>query len=336
MKDFFISYTGHDEQWAEWIAWTLEEAGYTVVLQAWDFRPGGNFPLDMDRAMIETKKTIAVLSENYLQATYTQPEWAGRFARDPEGKARTLIPVRVGECQLSGLLATIVHINLVNLSEEEAETKLLAALQKRAKPTTKPTFPGSVTTDKERLMVNPVPFPGVPITRTDKHQNQDLGSEDFQTTPMSKEIFILYSRKDRKMLDQLEMSLASLEEEGSIQIWHEDKIKPGQRRSVWINERLNSATIIILLVSRRFMALDAERKRHLEQAKQRHEAEGVYVIPILLSPVAHWKKRTWFGHLQPLPRNEQPVSGGNWSNQDVAFATIAEELWEIVEELNGS
>jgi hypothetical protein len=45
MKDFFISYSGHDKQWAEWIAWTLEEAGYTVVLQEWDFRPGGIFPL---------------------------------------------------------------------------------------------------------------------------------------------------------------------------------------------------------------------------------------------------------------------------------------------------
>ncbi|MEQ8468031.1 toll/interleukin-1 receptor domain-containing protein [Coleofasciculus sp. E1-EBD-02] len=335
MKDFFISYSGHDKQWAEWIAWTLEEAGYTVVLQEWDFRPGGIFPLYMDRAMPGTKKTIAVLSENYLQSKYTQSEWADAFARDPEGKARTLIPIRVGKCQPQGLLRITVYVDLVNLSQQEAETALLVALQERAKPTTKPTFPGSVTTDKERLMVNPVPFPGVPITRTDKHQNQDLGFEDFQTTPTSKEIFILYSPKDRKILDQLEMSIASLEEEGSIRIWHEGKIKAGQRRSVWINERLNSATVIILLLSRRFMALDAEHQRYLEQAKQKHEAEGVYVIPILLSRVAHWKRR-WFGHLQPLPRNEQPVSGGNWSNQDVAFATIAEELWEIVEELNGS
>ena len=66
MKDFFISYNRQDKQWAEWLAWTLEEAKYTVVLQAWDFRPGGNFVLDMQRAMTETKQTIAVLSDNYL------------------------------------------------------------------------------------------------------------------------------------------------------------------------------------------------------------------------------------------------------------------------------
>jgi hypothetical protein len=39
-RDFFISYTQADRAWAEWIAWQLEEARYTTVLQAWDFAPG--------------------------------------------------------------------------------------------------------------------------------------------------------------------------------------------------------------------------------------------------------------------------------------------------------
>jgi phage replication-related protein YjqB (UPF0714/DUF867 family) len=38
-RDFFISYTGADRAWAEWIAVQLEAAGYSTVLQAWDFRP---------------------------------------------------------------------------------------------------------------------------------------------------------------------------------------------------------------------------------------------------------------------------------------------------------
>ncbi len=35
MSDFFVSYTKADEQWAEWIGWVLEEAGFAVTLQAW-------------------------------------------------------------------------------------------------------------------------------------------------------------------------------------------------------------------------------------------------------------------------------------------------------------
>ncbi len=78
--DFLISYNSADATWAEWIAWVLEENGYTVTIQAWDFRPGGNFILDMQRAAqncdgpsgpVFDHRTIAVLSENYLNAFYT-------------------------------------------------------------------------------------------------------------------------------------------------------------------------------------------------------------------------------------------------------------------------
>ena len=50
MIDFFISYNQADRTWAEWIGWQLEAKGYAVTLQAWDFRHGGNFVLDMQRA----------------------------------------------------------------------------------------------------------------------------------------------------------------------------------------------------------------------------------------------------------------------------------------------
>jgi hypothetical protein len=52
-KDFFISYTGADRQWAEWIAWHLEQAGYSTIIQAWDFRAGGNFAHEMQRLLVK-------------------------------------------------------------------------------------------------------------------------------------------------------------------------------------------------------------------------------------------------------------------------------------------
>lgn len=45
MKNFFISYHHHDRAHAEWIGWKREEAGYTIVMQAWHFKPSGNFVL---------------------------------------------------------------------------------------------------------------------------------------------------------------------------------------------------------------------------------------------------------------------------------------------------
>ena len=72
---------------------------YTVVIQAWDIRPGNDFILKMDEAAQEAEKTLAVLSENYLTSAFGRKEWAAAMGDDPEGKAQKLIPIRVGECQ---------------------------------------------------------------------------------------------------------------------------------------------------------------------------------------------------------------------------------------------
>jgi hypothetical protein len=49
-RDFFISYTGVNRSWAEWIGVQLEAAGYSTVLQAWDFRSGSDFLHQMQQA----------------------------------------------------------------------------------------------------------------------------------------------------------------------------------------------------------------------------------------------------------------------------------------------
>ncbi|NEI53222.1 TIR domain-containing protein [Rhizobium leguminosarum] len=62
MKDFFISYTHADVKWAEWIAFVLEEESFSTIIQAWDFRPGSNFVLEMQNAAATAARTIIVLS----------------------------------------------------------------------------------------------------------------------------------------------------------------------------------------------------------------------------------------------------------------------------------
>ena len=146
MKDFFVSYNGRDKAWAEWIAWTLEEDDrYSVLIQAWDFRPGENFVLEMHQAAQETRATVIVLSQNYLNAEYTHAEWAAAFVHDPTGQKRKLIPFRVAECHPGGILKALIYADLVGLSEEEARTVVLEALKPRLKPDTRPAFPGDLS-----------------------------------------------------------------------------------------------------------------------------------------------------------------------------------------------
>jgi TIR domain-containing protein len=139
----FISYTQADLAWAEWIAWQLEESGLQTILQAWDFHAGSNFILEMDSAAKRAQRTIVVLSTSYVNAAYTHPEWASALARDPTGEKRVLLPVRVQECTLTGLLAQVVYVDLVGLTQIEAKRMLLSQVQgERGKPLAAPRFPG--------------------------------------------------------------------------------------------------------------------------------------------------------------------------------------------------
>src|SRR5436305_14659985 len=144
-KDFFVSYNHKDRGWAEWIAWTLEEKGYSTVIQVWDFLPGNNFALEMKKALGTARRVIAVLSPNYLGSQYAQAEWAAAFTRDPTGEARILVPVNIAPVQLSGLDAAIVHIDLSTKQEAEAKELLITAVREitRLEPAKEPSFPGS-------------------------------------------------------------------------------------------------------------------------------------------------------------------------------------------------
>jgi hypothetical protein len=144
--DFFVSYTQADRPWAEWIAWTLEEAGWRVLVQAWDFTPGSNWIRGMNNGVSHATRTIVVLSDAYAQSVYGAAEWQAAWAADPDGATRKLLVARVEDCARPGLLGQVVSFDLFGITQQAARAALLRAAQlavsgKRAKPATAPPFP---------------------------------------------------------------------------------------------------------------------------------------------------------------------------------------------------
>jgi tetratricopeptide (TPR) repeat protein len=139
--DFFVSYTGADRAWAEWVAWQLEQAGYQVIIQAWDFEPGDNFVVRMRNALEQADRTLALISAAYLASPYCTDEWTGAFLHDPDGRNR-LLQVRIQACELPRLLRAQVYIDLVGLPRQQARARLLAEVKRgRRKPLAEPPFP---------------------------------------------------------------------------------------------------------------------------------------------------------------------------------------------------
>jgi hypothetical protein len=144
--DFFVSYTQQDRRWAEWIAWQLEDAGYRVLLQAWDMIPGTHWQLKMQEGINYSERTVAVVSSAYLDSVYGRQEWQGAVAADPRGFERKLIPVRVEDCDLPGLLGKIVSFDVFGMDASQAQShfreQISIILSGRAKPSAPPAYPG--------------------------------------------------------------------------------------------------------------------------------------------------------------------------------------------------
>jgi hypothetical protein len=187
--DFFISYTGKDSQWAQWIAFELEAAGYHTIIQAWDIRPGSNFVAEMDEAATRAQRTMPVLSEAYLASDYAFAEWAAAFRADPKGKQGKVLPVRIQRCRVEGLLGPISSIDLVDLDEQGAREKLLKGVKReRAKPASV-AFPGSLPASTP--LDHPA-FPGAspPTQNTPSPPNPPLTKQRDQGTQTIKALFL--------------------------------------------------------------------------------------------------------------------------------------------------
>ena len=141
-------------------------------------------------------------------------------------------------------------------------------------------------------------------------------------------IFFSYSHKDEELRDELATHLKMMEREGLIGSWHDRQISAGTEWANAIDDNLNIADVILLLISANFLASDYCYDIELERAMERHEAGEARVIPIVLKPV-DWGNAP-FGKLQALPKNAKPVT--QWSDRDEAFLNISQGLRRAVTE----
>jgi TIR domain len=99
------------------------------------------------------------------------------------------------------------------------------------------------------------------------------------------EVFISYSHKDEALREKLGTHLSLLKRHGVIDDWHDRRIGAGQEWAGAIDEHLNSAAIILLLVSADFLASDYCYDREMKRALERHDAGDARVIPVILRNV---------------------------------------------------
>jgi hypothetical protein len=149
---------------------------------------------------------------------------------------------------------------------------------------------------------------------------------------MAFEVFISYSHKDKALRDELATHLSNLRNQKLISDWFDGDIIPGTEWRKQILEHLNTAKIILLLISADFMASDFCYSIEMKEAIARHDKNEARVIPIILRPT-DWEGAP-FEKLQILPTGAQPVS--RWPSHDDAFDDVVKGIRRAIRSLSGS
>ena len=95
-------------------------------------------------------------------------------------------------------------------------------------------------------------------------------------------VFFSYSHTDEALRDQLETHLALLKNQGLIESWHDRRIAPGSEFDQSISDAMQSADVILLLISANFLASAYCYSIELKAAMERHHAGTAAVIPVIL------------------------------------------------------
>src|SRR5205823_6498299 len=112
-------------------------------------------------------------------------------------------------------------------------------------------------------------------------------------------LFYSYAHADEALRNELEKHLSTLKRQGYITDWHDRNISAGWEWASAIDEHLNTAQVILLLVSSDFIASDYCYSIEMTRALERHTTGDACVIPIILRSV-DWEDAP-FGKLQALP-----------------------------------
>lgn len=150
--------------------------------------------------------------------------------------------------------------------------------------------------------------------------------------PQPVNIFYSYAHEDEDLRVKLEKHLSVMRRNGEIAGWHDRDITAGAEWKKSIDEHLESAQIVLLLISDDFLASDYCYDIEMKRAMERHELGEARVIPIILRP-CDWHGAS-FGQLQALPKDAKPIT--TWENVDEGFLSVARGLRTVVAELTAN
>jgi len=139
--DAFISYSPRDSAWVrELLVPTLKNAGVTVWFDAQDFEPGAPRLTEIERAVLNSRKTLIVLSPAYLAGEWGEFENILSQSLDPAARQRRVLPLLLQPCDMPPRMGMLTFLDFTEHARYESQfQRLLKALDANATVVNLPT-----------------------------------------------------------------------------------------------------------------------------------------------------------------------------------------------------
>jgi len=142
-------------------------------------------------------------------------------------------------------------------------------------------------------------------------------------------VFISYAHEDEDVKNNLDKFLISLKKSEKIEVWNDRGISAGTEWDKKIKDELESADLILLIVSVDFLNSSYIWRKELDIAMQRHESQDARVIPIIARS-ADWSDMP-FRKLQGLPGDGKTINEA--TDKDRMYTDIVKAIKNVVDEL---
>jgi internalin A len=163
-------------------------------------------------------------------------------------------------------------------------------------------------------------------TKIVSHTEQQSNSNQEKRFNKPISVFISYSKSNIDYLNNFKKQLKPLERNGSIKVWDDSKLVAGEVWKKAIENQLNTADIIVFLVSADMISTDYVWDVEMVIAFDRHKKGEVVVVPVILEDCG-WQQ-TDFKDLNALPEKGRPIS--TYRNQADGFFLVYEKIVELI------
>jgi hypothetical protein len=145
-------------------------------------------------------------------------------------------------------------------------------------------------------------------------------------------LFCSYAHEDEKYKEDFDKHLTLLQRKGFVRLWHDRRIVAGMSWEDELDDYLEAARMIVLLISADFLSSDYCYGKEMTRALARYDMGEAAVLPIIVKPV-DWELAP-FAKLQVLPKDGKAVT--KWRSQDEAWTQVSKEIRKIIDRIQES